>query len=223
MVKNKLGLSVISAAALIVVTVFVITRGVVCNTPQPQSDESVVENGCDAQVIVQLNETTSAGHDSEGCNVPFAQDNKTLQGDDSANSRDFETENERREAEAEKLVNDFDALTDKWMGPSPKGVSMSDVDNFAKAFRRISKARRDECIHRALNLIPDENVMLLAGVLMDKTIDKEIVETVYNDILNRSEDVKKPILQEIFKDKTHPCWADTAWILDVTGELPKKN
>ena len=35
------------------------------------------------------------------------------------------------------------------------------------------------------------------------------------------EDVKKPILQQIFKDKTHPCWADTAWILDVTGELPK--
>ena len=43
-----------------------------------------------------------------------------------------------------------------------------------------------------------------------------------NDILNRDEDVKKPILQEIFKDKSHPCWADTAWILDVTGELPKK-
>ena len=52
--------------------------------------------------------------------------------------------------------------------------------------------------------------------------DKEIVETVYNDILNRSEEVKKPILQQIFKDKSHPCWTDTAWILDVTGELPKK-
>ena len=32
---------------------------------------------------------------------------------------------------------------------------------------------------------------------------------------------KKPILQQIFKDKTHHCWADAAWILDVTGELPK--
>lgn len=134
-----------------------------------------------------------------------------------------QTAEEKREAEEEKRVNDFDGLTDKWMEPSPKGVSMADVDNFAKTFRKIPQARRDECIHRALNLIPDENVMLLAGVLMDKSIDKEIVETVYNDILNRSEDVKKPILQEIFKDKTHPCWADTAWILDVTGELPKKN
>ena len=115
---------------------------------------------------------------------------------------------------------------DAWRGQSDgkekvKSVTMADVDKFAAAFRRIPKERRDECIHRALNLVPDENVMLLAGVLMDKSMDKEIVETVYNDILNRDEDMKKPILQEIFKDKSHPCWADTAWILDVTGELPK--
>ena len=132
-----------------------------------------------------------------------------------------QTEGEKREAEEEKLVNAFDDLTDKWMEPSAKGVTMADIDNFAQSFRSVSKNRQDECIHRALTLIPDENVMLLAGILMDKTMDKEIVETVYNDILNRDEDVKKPILQQIFKDKTHPCWADTAWILDVTDELPK--
>ena len=62
---------------------------------------------------------------------------------------------------------------------------------------------------------------LLAGILMDKSQDKELVELVYNDILNRSEDVKKTVFAEIIKDKTHPCWADTAWILDVTGEKPE--
>lgn len=131
------------------------------------------------------------------------------------------TEEEKREAEEEKKVDAFDNLTDKWMESSAKGVTMADIDNFAKTFRQVPKDRQNECIHRALNLIPDENVMLLAGVLMDKAMDKDIVETVYNDVLNRDEDVKKPILQQIFKDKSHPCWADTAWILDVTGELPK--
>ena len=135
-------------------------------------------------------------------------------------------EQEKLVAATELLVEEFDSLVDAWRGQSDgkekaKPVTMVDVDNFAKAFRRLPKDRRDECVHRALNLIPDENVMLLAGILMDKAMDKEIVETVYNDILNRDEDVKKPILQQIFKDKTHPCWADTAWILDVTGELPK--
>ena len=134
-----------------------------------------------------------------------------------------QAEEEKREAAEEKAVDAFDDLTDKWMEPSASNpVTMSDIDNFARSFRKIPKARQDECIHRALNLIPDENVMLLAGILMDKSMDKEIVETVHNDILNRDEDVKKPILQQIFKDKSHPCWADTAWILDVTGELPKK-
>lgn len=161
------------------------------------------------QHAVSRNEETEGGEDSAGKKEADAAEEAP------------QTEEEKREAEAEKKVDAFDNLTDKWMEPSAKGVTMADVDNFAKVFRRVPKDRRDECIHRALNLIPDENVMLLAGVLMDKTMDKEIVETIYNDILNRDEDVKKPILREIFKDKSHPCWADTAWILDVTGELPK--
>jgi hypothetical protein len=102
---------------------------------------------------------------------------------------------------------------------SPK-VTLADINEFNRKFRNIPKERKEECVHRALNLIPDQNIMLLAGILMDKTQDADILHTVYNDILNRSEDVKKPILQEIFNDKSHPCWADTAWILDVTGELP---
>ena len=134
------------------------------------------------------------------------------------------TEEEKRERAEEALVKAFDAVTDKWMEPASDGksVTMEDVRHFAEQFRKLPKNRQDECLHRALNLVPDENVMLLAGILMDKTLDKEILETVYNDVLNRDESVKKPILQQIFKDREHPCWANTAWILDVTGELPKK-
>jgi hypothetical protein len=64
--------------------------------------------------------------------------------------------------------------------------------------------------------------MLLAGILMDKTQDVNLIKLAYGDILNRAEDVKKPILLQIFKDKEHPCWTDTAWILKVTGENPDK-
>lgn len=135
-----------------------------------------------------------------------------------------ETENAENEekSEEEKVVDAFDAETDKWMeteGRQPP--TMKDVDEFVAKFRKIPKERKEECLHRALNLVPDENVMLLAGILMDKTEDKSLVELVYNDILNRDENVKKPILQQIFKDRSHPCWVDTAWILDVTGEMPK--
>ena len=122
----------------------------------------------------------------------------------------------------EKLVDAFDALTDKWQEPAGDKVTMDEVKKFREGLAKVPKSRKEECVQRALNLVPDENVMLLAGILFDKSQDREILELVYNDILNRDEDVKKPILREVFKDKEHPCWADTAWILDVTGELPNK-
>ncbi|MDO5320658.1 MAG: hypothetical protein Q4G65_18695 [bacterium] len=142
----------------------------------------------------------------------------------SGTTEDPEGEEPSEEAEdlEEKLVDEFDALTDKWQEPAADKVTMEEVRRFREQFSKIPKARKEECIHRALNLVPDENVMLLAGILFDKSQDREILELVYNDILNRDEDVKKPILREVFKDKNHPCWADTAWILDVTGELPNK-
>ena len=122
----------------------------------------------------------------------------------------------------EKLVDAFDALTDTWQEPKPDKVTMDEVKKFREGLAKVPKSRKEECVQRALNLVPDENVMLLAGILFDKSQDREILELVYNDILNRDEDVKKPILREVFKDREHPCWADTAWILDVTGELPNK-
>lgn len=121
----------------------------------------------------------------------------------------------------EKIVESFDALTDKWIKPVKGGVPMSEVDRFRSEFKKLPASRRRECLQRALNLVPDENVMVLAGVLFDKTLDKDTVTMVFQDVLNRGEEVKKPILQEIFKDRSHPCWADVAWILDVTGEIPK--
>lgn len=129
------------------------------------------------------------------------------------------SEEENREDIAERQIDAFDAETDRWMdAEKTKPPTMAEVEKFRSLFKSIPPERKEECLQRALNLIPDENVMLLAGILMDKTENKELVELVFNDMLNRDEDVKKPILQILFKDKSHPCWADAAWILDVTGE-----
>ena len=114
----------------------------------------------------------------------------------------------------------FDAEVDRWMEPKKGGVTVKDVDAFRAAFGRVPKQARGACLQRALNLIPDENVLLLAGILLDKTQDREVLDAVFSDVLNRDESVKTEILKTIHKDKSHPCWADTAWILDVTGEKP---
>ena len=213
---KKIIVGILAAAVIVVAIVYLSAR-----EDASSADETVLRlsPGAGARVTARpAGEPATVG--GVVPNAPQAEDDETSS--EETSEEESQTEEERREAEEEKRVDAFDDLTDKWQEPSKSGVAMADIDNFVKSFRMIPKARQDECIHRALNLIPDENVMLLAGVLMDKEMDKEIVETVYNDILNRDEDVKKPVLQQIFKDKTHPCWADTAWILDVTDELPKK-
>ena len=222
-----LALAVVAVGAVIVAA-FVLKNGEAVSRPLEQKETSAsrIAAAVPSKGAADLPERSGReiGRASPVAGEIAPHSDETEDKEESAESdsnEELQTEDEKREAEEEMLVNAFDDLTDKWQEPSAKGVTMADIDNFAKSFRTIPKERRDECIHRALNLIPDENVMLLAGVLMDKTMDKEIVETVYDDILNRDEDVKEPILQQIFKDKTHPCWADTAWILDVTGELPK--
>ena len=134
------------------------------------------------------------------------------------------TEEEAAAREEEKLVDEFDALTDKWYEGenTTKTVTMADVDEFAKRLKSVPAARREECLQRALNLISDDHALLLVGVLLDREIEKDLVELVFNDVLNRDEDVKKPILHEIYKDRTHPNWADVAWIFDATGEEAPK-
>ena len=129
------------------------------------------------------------------------------------------SEEDKRADEEEALVDAFDDMTDKYreIGEG-KEISMDDVKKFHEQFKKVPKSRKEECLQRALNLVPDENIMLLAGILMDKEEDRELVELVFNDVLNREEEMKQVLLKEIYKDKSHPCWADTAWILDVTGK-----
>ena len=207
------------AVAAVIVAAFALKSGEAVSRPLEQEETSTSRI---AEVVPSKGPADLSERSGQETASPLSEEGEKADDNSEDTEEESQTEEEKREAEEEKLVNDFDDLTDKWQEPSAKGVTMSDIDHFAQSFRKIPKARQDECIHRALNLIPDENVMLLAGVLMDKTMDKEIVETVFNDVLNRDEDVKKPILQQIFKDKSHPCWADTAWILDATDELPKK-
>lgn len=124
------------------------------------------------------------------------------------------------ETAAEKAVKAFEDLTDALREPIRGDIALKRVDDFVRKFKALPKERQDEELHHALNLIPDDNSLFLLGVLMDAEVDKELKELVFNDFLNRGDEVKQPMLKAVFKQKSHPCWADAAWILDVTGALP---
>ena len=212
---RKIAAFVAVAAVAFVAAVVFLRRG----------DDGEPTNPDDTTDLVSCSSSAAAGKTLDGSK------SKTSATSDSA---DFEiggtsspdgpeapkTKEEQQAEEDEKKVDAFDSLTDKWMKKEDGEVTMKDIDDFAAAFKSIPPRRKNECLHRALNLVSDDHALLLAGILFDKSIDKEYLELVFNDVLNRDEEVKKLILPKIFKDKDHPCWADTAWILEATGELP---
>ena len=117
------------------------------------------------------------------------------------------------------LVDYFYGEIEKWAAADASSRStVEDAASFAEKFKALPGGRKEECLQMALNLVPDENVMVLVGILMDKSQEREYVQLVFNDILNRPEDVKKPILEQILADGEHPCADDAAWIFEVTGE-----
>ena len=197
--KRNAKVCLVLALTAIVLAAVIVLLGVSGEVaaPRPQPDAAVAEDGLRRSGAAHPASADRSPVGRDVLRAPQSSDDATSS-DDDAETAGSQSGEENHEAEEEKFVDAFDNLTDKWMEPSKQGVTMADVDGFATAFRKLPRSRRDECVHRALNLVPDENVMLLAGILMDKEMDREIVETVYNDILNRDESVKKPILQQIF-------------------------
>ena len=77
-------------------------------------------------------------------------------------------------------------------------------------------------IHRSLNLFPDEQFPSLYAILYDKTENPEVLDAIFSDALNRPEELKNPLMKELVKDNEHPCFFESARILDVIGELDAK-
>ncbi|MDD4017422.1 MAG: hypothetical protein PHV28_05705 [Kiritimatiellae bacterium] len=121
---------------------------------------------------------------------------------------------------AEKAVEAWETLVDQMaeMTDAPTRERRASVK---EAFDKLGKAYQMDAIQTALNLLPDEQFTSLYGILFDKQENPEVLEEIFNDALNRPEEIKVPLMKELAKDKTHPMFFESARILDATGELDK--
>ena len=120
------------------------------------------------------------------------------------------------EREERQNVESFYAAIEKWREPRAASPTPQEMSEFCAAFDKIPEERKIDEIHHAINLIPDENLLLLAAILFDKSQNKDVIDAIYSDILNRDDSVKMPVVEKIYQDREHPCWAEAAWLLDVT-------
>ena len=75
---------------------------------------------------------------------------------------------------------------------------------------------RVENMQAMMNLISDGAVQALIPILMDTDYDEDILDIIFCDILNRDDEIKYPVLEEIAKNPNHPNFVDAAHILEVT-------
>ncbi len=94
---------------------------------------------------------------------------------------------------------------------------------FKREFAKLDKADQLDSIQTALNLLPDEQFPLLYPILFDKTGDPDVLDEIFSDGLNHEDDIKVPMMKEIYKDKAHPMYVEAARILDATGELDEES
>jgi hypothetical protein len=121
---------------------------------------------------------------------------------------------------AEKAVEAWEGLIDKLseLTDTPTAEQMVSVK---EAFDSLNKNDQEDAIKTALNLLPDEQFIALYGILLDKVVNEDILDAIFSDALNRSDEIKIPLMKELVKDKTHPMYFESVRILDVTGELDK--
>jgi len=131
---------------------------------------------------------------------------------------DGEEEEDEEETPAERAVREWEELAENLM---EAGFGEGTDANLSKKIKTAFDALETEQdkldgIQAMMNLISDGAVQSLIPILLDTSYDEDILDIIFNDILNRDDEIKYPILEEIAKDPTHPNFVDAAHILEVT-------
>lgn len=104
------------------------------------------------------------------------------------------------------------------VGTTSPRVTLADQMRVRDAFRELSDDDKESEVHHAMNLLPDESVAVMYGVLFDKTQSEEIMDVIFSDILNRDEVIKNPMMRVIREDKDHPMYPEADRILEVVED-----
>ncbi len=119
-----------------------------------------------------------------------------------------ETEEDAAVAAWETLVEDFAASSDH-------AVTKESSAKVNKALKRLPRERRRESAQSLLNLVSDGDFGVMRDVLFDSAQPIEVIDAVFNDLLNRPDEVKIPLLEEIARDEAHANCVEARRILDV--------
>lgn len=101
----------------------------------------------------------------------------------------------------------------------------NDTDNTATVRGLVSSMRglppeaQEEFVAHAVNLCEDEQFDLLANIYFEAATPSEVKETIFNDVLNRPDEIKLPLLAKTLRNPTHPMAGESKEILEMYLDL----
>ncbi|MEY4300559.1 MAG: hypothetical protein RIR25_1795 [Verrucomicrobiota bacterium] len=86
-------------------------------------------------------------------------------------------------------------------------------------FASLPPEAQEEFIAHAVNLCEDEQYSLLEGIYLNNATPAEVKDTIFNDLLNRPDEIKLPLLAKSLANPAHPMAADSREILEMYLEV----
>ena len=113
----------------------------------------------------------------------------------------------------EKLFDGLVKIQNEGKRPTAKQVA-----DFKAAFDRLSDEVKLENIPHAQNLFSDASIEYLTVILFDTKEPKDVLSSIYYDLLNRPEELKMPIVRKLAADKTHPLSGEALELLVMVDD-----
>lgn len=93
------------------------------------------------------------------------------------------------------------------------------VRGLVSSMRGLPPDAQEEFVAHAVNLCEDEQFGLLANIYLDAATPKEVSETIFNDALNRPDEIKLPLLANTLRNPAHPMAGEAREILEMYLDL----
>ena len=115
-------------------------------------------------------------------------------------------DNEQPKTESEIAYEEWEKVFDGLVKRQNEGKrpTAKQVDDFKAAFDKLSDEVKLESIPHAQNLFTDASIDYLTVILFDTKEPKDVLSSIYYDLLNRPEELKMPIIRKLAADKSHP-------------------
>jgi len=117
----------------------------------------------------------------------------------------------------QQAVSDWDALVEVILAQEDADAA-SQSGRIKQAFDRMHPEDRIEPLQQALILLPDHQLPVLFDILFDNRQHPDVLDAIFDDALNRPDDLKMPLMEALREDRDHPCFFEAVRILDIAGE-----